>query len=294
MKYAITTPTGHIGARITELLLDAGRDVTLLVRDASKVSAFTARGATAVEGSLEDEEYVTRATAGATALFWLTPPNFGTPDLRAYQNRLGDIAAHAISENTIEYVVNLSSLGAHSSEGNGPVNGLHDVEQKLNATAAHITHLRPTSFYENTLNSLGSIKESGAMYLPISGAVSIPVIATRDIGTYAAAVLTTLDWTGQRAHHLYGPKELSHDDVAAAFEGILETPVAHVQVPPEAALAAMTGMGLTVDLAGQYVELYGSLGTGHFMSGCGEPDYRGDTTFEDFVREVARPAYLSS
>lgn len=294
MKYAITTPTGHIGSRVTELLLDAGKDVTLLVRDASKVSEFTSRGATATEGSLEDVDYVLRATAGADVLFWLSPPNYAAPDLRAYQNVLGDVAACAITENGIEYVVNLSSLGAQHSDGNGPVNGLHDIEQKLNATAANITHLRPTAFFENTLHSLGSVKESGAMYMPVSGATSVPMIATRDIGTYAAAVLTTLDWTGQRAQHLFGPKEYSHDEVAAIYTGILETPVAHVQVPAKAAKAAMTGMGLTEDLAGLYIELYESFGSGHFRAGVEEPDYRGETTFEEFAREVARPAYLSS
>ena len=76
MKVAVTTPTGNIGRVVTDKLLDAGADVTLLVRDPGKVRAFTERGAETEAGSLDDGEYVKKATAGAECLFWVTPPNY--------------------------------------------------------------------------------------------------------------------------------------------------------------------------------------------------------------------------
>jgi uncharacterized protein YbjT (DUF2867 family) len=291
MNYTVTTPTGHIGSRITDNLLKAGKKVKVVARDRAKVADFVNRGATAVEGDLEDKEFLTQATAGTDVLFWLTPPNFTVQDFRAYQNNLGSNAASAIAENKIPYVVNLSSLGAHLANGNGPVNGLHDVEQAINEVAANVTHLRPTAFMENVLNSLGGVKQAGAIFLPVDGTTAIPMIASQDIGDFATEVMVYTTWTGKNVKHLWGPKEYSYNQVAKILTHVLEKEVNHVQVTPQQAKEAMTGMGLTEDLSDQYLELYNSLSEGTFTSGTDNPDSRGTTTFEEFARNTLRPIY---
>jgi len=291
MRYTVTTPTGHIGSRLTDNLLKAGKQVTVIARDVSKVASFANRGATVEQGDMGDEEFFARATARTDVLFWLTPPNYEVQDFRAYQNNLGSNAAKAITANSIPYVVNLSSLGAHLSYGNGPVNGLHDVEQTINEVAVNVTHLRPTAFMENVLNSLGGIKQAGAIFLPIDGTKSIPMIASQDIGDYAAEVMLDKTWSGKNVKHLWGPKEYSYNDIATILTHVLEREVNHIQVSHEQAKEAMTGMGLTDDLSNQYLELYRSLGAGTFMSGTDSPDRRGGTTFEEFARNTLRPIY---
>ena len=62
MSIVITTPTGHIGSKLAEKLLDAGAEVTLLARNPDKVAGFAARGAKVAQGSLEDEAFVVAAT----------------------------------------------------------------------------------------------------------------------------------------------------------------------------------------------------------------------------------------
>jgi uncharacterized protein YbjT (DUF2867 family) len=291
MKYVITTPTGKIGSRVTRNLLQAGKDVTLLVRDKEKVAGFAEQGATVIEGDLEDETYVVNSTREADVLFWLTPPNYAIDDFRQYQNRLGENVAKAVRANNIEYVVNLSSTGAHLAFGNGPVNGLYDIEQRLDAVATNLTHLRPTAFYENLLGSLDTIKNAGALFLPVNGDATVPMIATSDIGDIASDVLLKLDWTGKRALHLWGPKETTHNEVAIALTGVLERKVNHVEVSDEQAHEALKGMGLTEDMTRQYIELYNSFSAGHFCSGIDQPELRGKTTFEQWARDVFRPAY---
>lgn len=290
MSIAITTPTGHIGSRLTEKLLDAGAEVTLLARNPDKVAAFAARGAKVLQGSLEDEAFVVEATRGARALFWLTPPNFQTPDFRAYQRRLGAIAAKAIGANDIQRVVHLSSVGAQLGWGAGPVNGLHDIEKAINAMASNVTHLRPGAFMENALMSLDTIKTAGAVFMPVSGTSRVPMVATRDIASAVAAILLDQTWSGVHTTTLYGPRELGYDDVAATLSEVLGKPVAHVRVTPEQARDAMLEMGLTADMAGQYLELYESFDTGRITQGLPtEPDLRGETTFEAFARSVIKP-----
>ena len=109
-------------------------------------------------GSQDDADFLTKATQDVDALFWVTPPGYGSDNVRAFQNRLGKAAATAIRTNHIPRVVNLSSIGAQFASGVGPINGLHDVEELLDDAADNITHLRPGFFFENLLWQADSIK----------------------------------------------------------------------------------------------------------------------------------------
>ncbi|MCU0291168.1 MAG: NmrA family NAD(P)-binding protein [Thermoanaerobaculaceae bacterium] len=290
MSIVITTPTGHIGSKLAEKLLDAGAEVTLLARNPEKVATFAARGAKVLQGSLEDEAFVVAATRGASALFWLTPPNFQTTDFRAYQRRLGAIAARAIAANDIPRVVHLSSVGAQLGWGVGPVNGLHDIEKAINAVASNVTHLRPGAFMENALMSIETLKTAGATFLPVPGDARVPMVATRDIAAAAAAILLDHGWSGVRSVMLYGPVELSYNDLTAILTRELGKPVNHVQVTPGQAREAMLGMGLTPDMVSQYLELYEAFGNGRIVQGLPvEPDLRGATTFDEFARTALKP-----
>ena len=132
MRIAITTPTGHIGGEVTRLLLSSGAKLVLLARNRNRVQEFERVGAQIRVGSQDNEKFVTEATVGADALLWVTPPNMACDNVRAFQAACGRAAA-AVRANRISRVVNISSIGAQSGEGNGPINGLHDVELLLNA-----------------------------------------------------------------------------------------------------------------------------------------------------------------
>jgi uncharacterized protein YbjT (DUF2867 family) len=294
MKIAITTPTGHIGRGIVESLLGK-HELTLLCRDASKVADFTKRGAKAVTGNLEDADYVARATAGADLLFWLTPPKFDAPDFRAYQNKLGDNAAAAIRKNKLKRVVNLSSIGAQHASGVGPVAGLHSIEKKLNAaikeTGGSVCHLRPGFFYENFFFNLGSIKADGAIYMPVPGELKAIMISTGDIARAATQVITDNSWSGVQVRELAGPKDYSFHEAARIIGDAAGKPVKHVQVPPEAALQALTQMGASPNLAKDYVEMYAGFAKGLFVAEKPrDQKAAAPTKFEDFATQAIAPA----
>jgi uncharacterized protein YbjT (DUF2867 family) len=291
MTIAITAPTGHIGSRLAGHLLDAGASVTLLARDPAKVAPLVARGARVAAGSLADPAFVTAATAGAKALFWLTPPDITAADNRAYQRRLGEVAATAIATNRIPHVVNLSSIGGQLGHGVGPVNGLFDVEQAIDAVATHVTHLRPAAFMENLLGSLGSIRDAGALFLPVGGSVRVPMIATRDIAEAAAARLRDLSWTGRHRILLRGPGSPSFDEIAALIARLAGRAVRHVEVTAEQAHAALVGMGISADVAASFIELYQSFGSGLITTpDAGQQEIGTPTSIEQFVRDTLVPA----
>ena len=121
MKIAITTPTGHVGSAVADFLLDFGGDVSvkLLGRRPEGLAKFTERGAQMLIGSQDDADFLIKATEDVDALFWVTPPGYGSDNVRAFQNRLGKAAATAVRTNRIARVVNLSSIGAQSLRESG-------------------------------------------------------------------------------------------------------------------------------------------------------------------------------
>ena len=125
-------------------------------------------------GAQDNADYLVQATEGVDALFWATPPGYGSDNVRAFQNRFGKAAATAIRNNQIPRVVNLSSIGADLESGVGPISGLHDIEALLNEAGPKTTHLRPGFFFENLLWQLDSIRNQSAISLPISGSHATP------------------------------------------------------------------------------------------------------------------------
>ena len=121
MNIAVATPSGHVGSAVADFLLDFGSDihVKLLGRRPSKLKHLVARGASLATGSQDDVNYLTRATDDVDVLFWVTPPGYGSDDVRAFQNRHGRAAATAIRVNRIKRVVNLSSIWAEMGSGAG-------------------------------------------------------------------------------------------------------------------------------------------------------------------------------
>jgi uncharacterized protein YbjT (DUF2867 family) len=290
MRIAVTTPTGHIGKAVTSHLLDAGAQVTLLARYPEKVREFAERGATVFQGAQDDKDFVTRATQGVDALFWLTPPDYLSTDFRKHYNRIGQAGAAAIRANRIPRVVHLSGAGAHIASGTGPGTGLHDVEHLLDQVVTHLTHLRPFFFFENFLWQLESIKNHGRVFLPISGSTRIAMVATRDIAQVAALRLQDNTWTGRTVQGLHGPADLSFDEAAMAIGRGLGRPVVHVRVPEEQARQAMSAAGLSEYVADMVLELYRAIESGLLRPA--EPrtaETTTPTTLEQFARDVLQP-----
>src|SRR5579871_3892288 len=154
--FVITGATGHIGRRISELLLSKKKRVRVIGRNAEKLKPLADKGAEIFVGNVENEGDMTRGFTGAKAVFLMIPPNYGAEDFRKYQNLVSETYEKALRATGVRYVVNLSSIGAHRSDKLGPINGLYDHEQRLNKLAGvHVVHLRPVYFMENHFNSLG-------------------------------------------------------------------------------------------------------------------------------------------
>jgi uncharacterized protein YbjT (DUF2867 family) len=287
MIYVIAGATGHVGGTIAGKLLGSGRTVRVISRTGAHLKNLVKKGAEPCVGPLEDRGFLEKAFSGADAVFTLIPPNPVAADLRGYQNEIGDSIAAAIRNTGVRYAVNLSSVGAQMPERTGPVMGLRDMEQKLNSIdGLNVVHLRPTFFMENLLYMADLIKNKGIVAGSVRGDLKSPMIATRDIGEVAASLLLDYNATGKSAKYLLGERDISMSEATAIIgKAIKNRGLTYVQVSYDDEIKALTGMGLSRDVARAYAELSKAANEGWLLEGISRtPESTTKTSFEDFVR----------
>jgi uncharacterized protein YbjT (DUF2867 family) len=291
MKIAITTPTGHVAGAVADFLLDRGDvRVKLLGRRPNKLEKFVRRGAEMAIGSQDDPVYLVGATGDVDALLWVTPPGYGSDDVRALQNRFGQAAAIAIRTNQIPRVVNLSSIGAQWETGVGPVSGLHDIEELLDDVATNITHLRPGFFMENLLGQLDSLRNWGRIVMPIAGSRRYPMVATRDIGRVAAERLVDQSWTGHSIRELHGPDDMSFYERAQVLSDVLGREITYVHCDPNQMRQTLLESGMSEDRADLMLELYAAIESERMMPiQPRSAETTTPTTLAAFAHEVLLP-----
>ena len=262
--YAITGATGNSGCRIAEILLAAGQQVRVIGRGAERLAPLVEKGAEPFAGSLEDAGAMGQAFAGATAAYIMIPPKMDAEDFRAYQNEVADSLGSAIQDAGVERVVSLSSLGAELPDGTGPIAGLHDLEQRLNALEGiSVLHLRPAYFMENWLLQIETIKRMHVAGSPIREDLKMPMIAIRDIAEFAAERLLKGDFSGRSVRELHGQRDLTHQEAALVLgRAIGRENLPYIEFAYDDYAKGMRAAGLSADVAGTIAEMYYAMNGG--------------------------------
>jgi uncharacterized protein YbjT (DUF2867 family) len=288
MSIVITTPTGNIGGWALQRLLAAGADVSVIVRQPEKLSDSIRSRVKIHQGSLTDVDLVTKAFKGAKAALWLTPPDYTHPDPAAYHSEIGAVAATAIKESKIPYVVNISSAGAQLKNA-GPISGVGEVERRLNEAAENVIHLRPGFFMENFLQQIEPIRNDGAIYFPLPGDLPYPFVATQDIGDAAAQLLLKTDWHGHQTRGLHGPADLSFADATKILSESLGKPLKYVQITPDQAYQTFLAVGSSPGFAKGLVDMYQALSNPNALVERRTPETTTPTTLREWSDAVLRP-----
>jgi len=294
---AILGATGHVGGVVANKLLDLGKRVRAIGRSADRLRALGKRGAEVALADVEDTHALAKALQGADAAFVLVPPNLQATEFRAYQRRVVEALGAAVEAAGVGHLVTLSSIGADRPDRNGPVAGLHEMEQRLNRNArASILHLRPGFFMENSLMSIGMIKGLGKNGSATRGDLKLPIVATRDIGEVAARRLSTRDFQGKSVLDLMGPRDITMAELTSALGAAVGKPgLEYVQFPYEDARAGLVQAGVPAEMAGLYVELSRGFNEGAVKpTQPRSPATTTPTSIEVFAKEVFAPAYRAS
>jgi uncharacterized protein YbjT (DUF2867 family) len=292
--YVITGATGNTGSVITKKLLAHGQKVRAVGRSADRLAPFAAEGVEPFVCELTDANALVKAFSGARAVYAIVPPSMTSTDYRADQAKVADAIAEAIEQAQVKYAVALSSVGADKAEGTGPVVGLHYLEEKLNRIPQlNVLHLRPAYFMENILAQIGVIQSIGITAGPLRPDLTMPMIATRDIGVAAAEALASLDFNGKQTRELLGQRALSYAEATAIIGKAIGKPdLSYVHLPDEQVREAFTQMGMSTSVADLILEMSHALNAGH-MHALEQRSAKNTTptSFETFVEEEFVPRY---
>jgi len=293
MSIVITAPTGNIGSRVTQKLLDAGENVVIVHRDPAKVKHFADQGAKVVKGSFyEDRKVAEEALTGAKAFFFMIPPVNG-PTYSKWALEAVTLAATVAKEKGVQRVVFLSSINAQTGTGTGVINFLRDAEDILKAHLWHVVSLRAGFFFENFLRDLPTIASQGMVFNPtLSVNKRWAYVAASDIADVAAGYLFTDNWQGHITTGVHGPKDYTPQETYQVLSKAIGQPITPVPISIEQFKQTMESFKVPPFMIEGFGEFYESITNGRFfMAEPRTPETTTSTTLYEWGVKVFKPAY---
>jgi uncharacterized protein YbjT (DUF2867 family) len=288
----ITTPTGQIGRQVLGNVLKTGEPVRVVVRDPASLLEQVRQRVEVVPGSHGDVDVVDRAFEGASAVFWVVPPDPHAESVEATYVEFTRPACDAFKRHGVQRVVGISALGRGTPQARraGLVMGSLAMDDLIAASGVSYRALIMPSFMDNLLNQAEAIKTQGVFRLPIDGDRKLPSCATRDVAAVAARLLLDDSWSGTGSVPVLGPEDLSSNDMAQIMSEVLGKPVHYQQIPVEALKSRMTGFGMSDAMAQGMADMMTAKNEG---LDNGEPRTPADTTpttFRQWCEDTLKPA----
>jgi uncharacterized protein YbjT (DUF2867 family) len=290
MTVTVLGATGKTGGVVAARLLAAGVKVKAVARSADRLAALQKRGAQAIEADVGDAAALTEALRGSDAAYLMIPGDYTKPDLLGQYRRATEAIERAVRDAGLKRAVFLSSLGGEAASGTGPIVGLHGAEERLRAIEGlTLLLLRAGYFYENSYGTLGLIKHQGINGGAIEPGVSMPTIATADIGNVAADALLKSDFSGVVVRELTGPRDLTMPEVTGLLGKAIGKPdLPYVRFPDEGYVAGLESAGFSPDAARLFLEMATAFNKGLVGRQPGTETVRTATSFESFADGYAQ------
>lgn len=255
MKITTTGSLGNVAKPLVKKLLAAGHEVTVITTNTERKSEIEALGAKAAVGSISDADFLTQAFTGADAVYAMMPPTMGSANMIQNIADAGQAYTQAIKAAGVPRVVMLSSVGADATEGTGPVQGVHRVEQIFHQlTDVNITILRSGFFFVNFFRDIPLIKSRNLFGNNYSGDDQLLLTHPEDIAAVAAKELQE---KGNGFEVKYVISDISTgNEIAALFGRVIGKPeLIWTHVPDEQLKEGMLAGGMPPEIAGLITEL---------------------------------------
>jgi uncharacterized protein YbjT (DUF2867 family) len=225
--------TGQLGGLITQILLDRGESVRILVRDGSAYDHLVRAGAEPVTGDLKDPDSLPACCAGVDAI--VTTANsvlrggadtIESVDLQGNRSLVDTAAAAGVG-----HFVFVSAMGASPDSPVPFMRAKGETEQRLQASGIPWAVLQPDAYMDIWFPMVvgGPALAGQPVTLVGEGRRRHSFVAMRDVAAYAVAALDKKA-DGQTLL-IGGPSPVSWWDVIAAFNQELgrEVPVRTVE-----------------------------------------------------------------
>jgi len=175
--------------------------------------------------------------------------------------------------------------------------GAHRLEERLRRISGlNALYMRAGYFMENTLAQAVVIQQTAAAAGPLNAGLKIPMIATRDIGNFAADALLRLEFRGHQIQELLGDRDLTMAEVAAIIGHAIGRPeLQYRQITYDEFRGFLVQMGASQRTADMMVEMAEAQNSGHVRPlEARSKRNTTSTSYEQFVREEFMPAYQAS
>lgn len=290
----ITTPTGDIGSQVLRGLLevDPAAELRVVVRDPARLPAVVRDRVDVVTGSHGDRSVVTRAFAGADAVFWLVPPDPMADSLDAAFTGFSRPAAEAFAALGVGHVVGVSALGRDTPLAGdaGLVTASLALDDLIADTGVAYRALANPSFMDNVLRQVDSIRDDGVYTDTVDPNRTAPSAATRDIAATAVRLLRDRSWTGADSVAVLGPQDISANDMVATMSEVLGKPVRYRRQTLDELAATLSGRGLGEAFVRGMVDMMRAKDEGLDDGVDRTPETASPTTFAQWCTDVLRPA----
>jgi uncharacterized protein YbjT (DUF2867 family) len=290
----ITTPTGDIGHRVLQHVLQGSEPVRVIARDPSSIPLEIRQRVEVIQGSHGDSATIEQALTGADALFWLIPPEpimtLNSVD-KAYVV-FTKPAAEAIRKCGVKRVVGVSALGRGWNKEAGLVTFGFKADDLLASTGVALRVLAMPSFMDNLLRQAQMIKEKGMFSSPTHADLKAPTVATSDIAAVAAKFLMDTTWTGQAEVPVLGPEDISPNEMAEILSDVLGKPVCFQQTPMEAYKSRMVSHGMSEAFAQGLADMMTAKNEGMDNTASRSIAAHTPTTFRHWSEDVLKPAVV--
>lgn len=257
-KVLVYGGTGTQGSPVVEKLLDAGRSVRVVTRDAGRAQHWAARGAEVAVADLGEPESLKAVTDGVDQVVLQLPLQYDFALHEAYGRNAVDAARAAGVEllvfNTSAHVI--PDAGVHIYQVR------QEVVDYLQASGVASIVLRPTFYMEILLGPWirPGIVDNGVVAFPLPADFPMSWVSAREMGAYSVAALDRPDLAG-KTFDIGGPEALTGDAIAAHFAELLQSSVFYLSIPPddyERALAPIFGATVAFEVAEQVRYIIGS------------------------------------
>ncbi|RDS81365.1 NmrA family NAD(P)-binding protein [Dyella psychrodurans] len=252
--------TGKVGGATATHLLTQGKKVRALVRDRAKAASWTDQGVELVEGDWNDAASIERALKDVDGAFVMLPPIWApSPDFREAKGVIANYV-EALTKAPVPRVVALSSMGANRASGMGLITALSLLEHGFRDLKLPIAYARAGGFFENFLYGLHTA-QGGTLpvfYNPTNRKSTM--VATNDIGSEIATLLSGPAWSGHRIIEL--GSMVSADEVAAQLGEVMKLDVKAVAVPRAGWPGAFEQFGIPKGGSGPAEAMYDAVNAG--------------------------------
>jgi len=262
-KILVTGATGHLGAAVTEILLQKTdvSNISILVRDPAKAEKFKEKGVNVQIADYEDKEALLKALVGIDKLYLVS----GLDANRGLQH---ENVINAAKQAGVKHILYTSFQ--HKTElGNPAISFIAEghlyTEKVLKASAVTYTILQHGLYTDAIPMFAGqNLLQSKSIFIP-AGEGKTAFAARKDMAEAGALIL--LDQTGKfdnQSIELAGSEAVSWADIAGIISKITGETITYTSPAVADFISTLTNAGVPAEIAGLLAGFSQAMAEGEF------------------------------